>query len=192
MSDPLNHLIADRIRALRAAAGLTLDALAERSGVSRSMISAVERAESSPTAVLLERLAAALGVSLAALFDRPDPPASPIARRADQPEWRDPASGYLRRNVSPPDPASPIRIVEVAFPPGATVTYETGPRESPQHQQVWALDGTIEVTVGTEIHRLEAGDCLAFRLDRPTGFHNPTGRPARYAVVIVGTPEPRR
>ena len=74
MSDHAEHLnrhIAERVRALRASRGLTLDALAERSGVSRSMISSVERAESSPTAVLLERLAAGLGIPLASLFDMP-------------------------------------------------------------------------------------------------------------------------
>src|SRR5262249_16948127 len=59
----VNRRIAGRVRDLRAARGLTLDALAERSGVSRSMISLIERGESSPTAALLERLAAGLNVS---------------------------------------------------------------------------------------------------------------------------------
>src|SRR5919106_6659170 len=99
----LNQLIAARIGELRAAQGLSLDALATRSGVSRSMISLIERGESSPTAVVLDKLATGLGVMLASLFDAPatstPAPASPVARREDQPQWRDPASGYLRRNV---------------------------------------------------------------------------------------------
>ena len=57
--------LAIRLRALRAERGLSLDALAEQSGVSRSMISLIERAESSPTASVLDRLAASLGVTLA-------------------------------------------------------------------------------------------------------------------------------
>ena len=181
----LNHAIAARIRALRTARGLTLDALAERSGVSRSMISTIERGESSPTAVLLERLAAGLGATLASLFERPDQAAAPVARLADQPVWRDPGSGYVRRNVSPAGSASPIQIVAVEFPPGARVTYETGARDAPVHQQVWVQQGTIEVTVGDATHCLAAGDCLAFVLDRPTAFYNPGTGVARYAVVIV-------
>src|SRR5438045_4269253 len=102
----LNQRIAERVRELRAARGLSLDALSSRSGVSRSMISLIERGESSPTAVVLEKLAAGFGVTLASLFDAPAGPArpagGPVARREDQPQWRDPASGYLRRNVSPP------------------------------------------------------------------------------------------
>src|SRR5438445_9223908 len=89
----LNQRIAERVRELRAAQGLSLDALATKSGVSRSMISLIERGESSPTAVVLEKLAAGLGVMLASLFDAPAaaPQAlsGPIARRVDQPQWQD-------------------------------------------------------------------------------------------------------
>ena len=184
----LNGRIAERVRELRATHGLSLDALATRSGVSRSMISLVERGESSPTAVVLEKLATGLGVTLAAMFDAPSTagaPGGPIARRADQPLWRDPGSGYLRRNVSPPGAPQPMQIVEVEFPPKARVAFETGARDVRIQQQVWVLEGTIDVTVGAERHRLRDGDCLAMQLDRPTMFHNPTRKPARYAVVIA-------
>lgn len=117
----LNQRIAERVRELRAAQGLSLDALASNCGVSRSMISLIERGESSPTAVVLEKLAAGLGVMLASLFDTPaaaaQAPSGPVARRDDQPQWQDPASGYLRRDVSPPGLPQPMQIVEVHFPP---------------------------------------------------------------------------
>jgi transcriptional regulator with XRE-family HTH domain len=191
----LNGRIAERVRELRAARGLSLEALAGRSGVSRSMISLIERGESSPTAVVLERLAAGLGVMLAALFDAPaatPAPAGPLARRKDQPQWQDPASGYLRRNVSPPGVPQPMQIVEVRFPPGGRVAFETGARDTRVHQQVWVLEGAIDVTVGGERHRLREGDCLAMQLDRPTMFHNPTRKPTRYAVVIASENGGRR
>jgi transcriptional regulator with XRE-family HTH domain len=181
----LNQRIAERIGGLRAARGLSLDALATKSGVSRSMISLIERGESSPTAVVLEKLATGLGVAMASLFDAPRPPASPLARAKEQPPWRDPQSGYVRRNVSPAGAGSPIQIVEVSFPAGARVAYESGPREPRVHQQVWVQEGSIDVTVGDERHRLQAGDCLALVLDRPLLYHNPTRKPARYAVVLA-------
>src|SRR3954468_22937553 len=187
--------IADRVRDLRAARGLSLDALATRSGVSRSMISVIERGESSPTAVVLEKLSVGLGVPLASLFDAPATddalPAGPVARRVDQPEWRDPASGYLRRNVSPSGVGQPFQIVEVEFPPRARVAFETGPRDVRVDQQVWVLEGCIDVTWGDDRFRLRHGDCLAMQLDRPVMFHNATRKPARYAVVIASEP-PRR
>lgn len=184
-SSTLTERMAQRVRELRAALGLSLDELATRSGVSRSMISLVERAESSPTAVVLEKLATGLGVPLAALFDAPGAAGDPVARAADQPEWRDPGSGYVRRNVSPAGFASPLQIVEVRFPAGARVAFDTAARQPRVHQQVWVQEGCIEVTLGGAHHRLLAGDCLAMVLDQPISYHNPTRKPARYAVVIV-------
>ena len=183
----LNQRIAARVRELRAARGLSLDALAGKSGVSRSMISVIERGESSPTAVVLEKLATGLSVTMPSLFETPAAaaPSGPLARRDDQPQWRDPASGYLRRNVSPPGVPQPMQIVEIRFPPGARVAFENGARDVRLHQQVWVLEGAIDVTLGVERHRLREGDCLAMQLDRPTMFHNPTRKPTRYAVVIA-------
>lgn len=190
----LHRRIAQRVRKLRDAQGLSLDALAARSGVSRSMLSLIERAEASPTAVVLERLATGLDVPLASLFDAPQIEAlpSPWARRSEQPVWRDPASGYRRRNVSPPAWPSPIQIVEVHFPAGARVAYETGPRETRVHQQIWVLEGRIDVHVGEQLHELTSGDCLALQLDQPLAYFNPGPKPARYAVVLVSEQRARR
>src|SRR5262245_30811604 len=160
------------------------------------MISLVERGESSPTAVVLEKLAGGLGVTLAALFDPPMADTrgrrGPLARRAEQPQWRDPASGYLRRNVSPPGVPQPMQIVDVHFPPGGRVAFETGGRAMRVHPQVWVLEGALDITLGAEHHRLREGACLAMQLDRPTMFHNPTRKPARYAVVIASETPARR
>ena len=189
--ESINDRIAARVRQLRAARGSTLEALADSSGVSRSMISLIERGESSPTAVVLEKLATGLGVTLAALFEAPAAPADPVSRRGDQLQWRDPQSGYVRRNISPSGFPSPIQIVEVVFPPGARIAYETGARAPTTHQQIWLLQGSIEVTVGDERFDLHAGDCLAHVLDRKVSFHNPGAKPARYAVVLVAPSGPR-
>src|SRR5690349_234773 len=178
--------LATRLRDLRAESGMTLDGLSERTGVSRSMISLIERGESSPTAAVLDKLAAGLGVTLASLFaERDSREATPLARRADQRVWRDPDSGYLRRNLSAPGFPSPIELVEVIMPPGARVAYDTGHRASVVHQQIWIVEGEIELTLGEETYRLGAGDCLSMRLDRPTLFRNRTEHPARYLVALA-------
>jgi transcriptional regulator with XRE-family HTH domain len=191
--DDVTARIAARVHGLRAERGWSLDALAARSGVSRSAISQIERGATSPTAVVLERLATGLDVPLASLFDPPsgrpggDRPPGPVARHADQVRWRDPATGYVRRAVSPPGWPSPIRLTEVELPAGATVAYDTAERSIVIDQQVWVLKGTVDVTVGDDTHRLDRGDCLAMRVDRPTAFHNPTDHATRYAVVVVTT-----
>jgi transcriptional regulator with XRE-family HTH domain len=177
----LDQRIAARVRAARLAAGLTLDGLAERSGVSRAMISRVERAESSATAVLLGRLANGLGATLSEFF-REEAGEQPLVRAADQPVWRDPATGYLRRNVTAG--AGGIDIVDVMLPPGASVTYDNAVAPLKADQVVWVLEGRLRMAVGDAIADLGPGDSLAMRLDRPIRFHNISAADVRYAVVV--------
>jgi len=190
MTDDVNRRIARRVKALRAQLGISLTGLAVKSGVSRSMISLVERGESSPTAVVLEKLAAGLDTTLAGLFAAPaatatPEPRGPVARAADQVEWRDPASGYRRRNLTAAGLDVPLQLVEVRFPAKARVSFDNHTRATRIHQQVWIIAGTMELTVGHDLHRLEAGDCLALQLDQPLMFHNPGDKPARYLVALV-------
>jgi transcriptional regulator with XRE-family HTH domain len=188
----INARIASRVRALRADRGMTLEELATKCDVSRSMISLVERGESSPTAVVLERIATGLGVSLATLFDHSRAPPSPISRRADRAAWRDPQSGYVRCNISPTGFPSPIQLVDVVLPAGARVAYETGARDVPIHQQIWIREGSIQITLGSVVHTLEQDDCLAMQLNEPTTFYNPTRKRARYVVALVTERASRR
>jgi len=181
----INARIASRVRGLRTDLDITLDGLAEKSKVSRSMLSLVERGESSPTATVLEKIASGLGVSLATLFEDASAPANPVSRRDDRTSWRDPQSGYLRRNISPANFPSPIQIVEIVLPAGARVAYETGARDGSIHQQIWVQEGSLEVTLGRVTYRLAKDDCLAMRLDEPTAFRNRTRKPARYLVIVA-------
>jgi len=181
----INARIASRVRSLRADLTMTLDALAAKCAVSRSMISLVERGESSPTAVVLEKIASGLGVSLAALFEDSSAAANPVSQRGDRAPWRDPQSGYVRRNISPANFPSPIQIVEIVLPAGARVAYETGTRDVSIHQQIWVQSGSIEVTVGRVTHRLSEDDCLAMQLNEPTAFRNRTRKPSRYLVIVA-------
>ena len=182
----INQRIASKVRALRDEQGLSLDALSERSGVSRSNISLIERAQSSPTAQVLDRLASALGVALASLFadDEAAVEPSPLSRAGDQTEWTDPESGYVRRNLSPAAP-SPLQLVEVRFPAGERVTLDSGARNVELHQQIWMLEGTMIFTRGEESWRLKAGDCLAMHVDCPIIFRNPGRVAARYLVALT-------
>ncbi len=183
-SEDISARIARQVRTGRVGLGLSLEALAARCGVSRSMLSLIERGESSPTAVVLAKIASGLGLPLAALFGDAAAPVNPLARAADRVTWRDPQSGYLRRNISPANFPSPLQIVEVELPAGARVAYESGAHPAGIHQQVWVRQGSLELTLGRVTYRLDEDDCLAMQLDEPTVFRNRTRRPVRYIVVL--------
>ncbi len=182
MESDVNHRLAVRLRQARSTRGWTLEQFAEASGVSRAMISKIERAEVSPTAAVLARLAAGLGMSMASLFPAPRSAPERLSRWDDQSDWRDPASGYIRRNVSPAGAAA--EIVYVTFPAGGRVVFDNYTASRDIEQQIWVLEGEIEMGIGPDMTLLGTGDCLLMGLDQPITFHNPGDSAARYIVVL--------
>ncbi|MCR6493722.1 XRE family transcriptional regulator [Cellulomonas sp. P24] len=189
MAPSLSTSLASTLLEARRARGLSASALAERSGVSRAMVGKIERGQAQPTAVLLGRLSAALGMTLSELVARAEDgtPDHRLARAADQPTWTDPATGYVRRAVSP-GTGGPLELVEVTLPPGARVAY---PAEAYTflHQQLWVLDGRLVFHEGDTVHELETGDCLQLGAPAPCTFVNPTTRPCRYLVALTRQPD---
>ncbi|RZG81344.1 helix-turn-helix domain-containing protein [Acinetobacter pittii] len=184
--EDINIRIAQQVREIRLARGYTLDVLASRCQVSRSAISLIERGEASPTAVVLEKLANGLGVPLTQLFDSPQNTQSPqpMVRRTQQAEWKDPETGYIRRQVSPPNWKSPFQIVEIEFPAWSRVTYETSANSKVVLQQIWMIEGQIDIQLGENFYALQEGDCLAMQLDQPIIYSNPSSKAARYILVV--------
>ncbi|ADB35193.1 transcriptional regulator, XRE family [Kribbella flavida DSM 17836] len=189
MSDSLSVSLAATLQAARVDRNLSINALAERSGVSRAMISKIERGEAQPTAVLLGRLSGALGLTLSELVARAeqaDGTVELLRRAEDQPLWTDPATGYRRRAVSPAA-GGPLELVEVELPPGASVSYPADAYIF-KYQQLWILAGQLRFHEGDQVHELATGDCLQLGPPSPTTFHNPSGTPCRYLVALVKEP----
>ena len=182
----IDTLIATRLLALRQAQGLSLASLATRSGVSKAMISKVERGDSSPSASILGRLAAALGVPLAQLLTEDTAPPQRLRQRAMQDVWHEPQGAYLRRQVAGRDPHNGVELVEVELAAAARVSY---PRWSgaPYRQRLWLLSGRLGVEYGDQRYALDAGDCLDFGVDLPTTFEALAGHACRYLLVSSTT-----
>ena len=189
MTDLLTTRLAETVRAARSSRDLSVAGLAERSGISRAMISKIERGEVQPTAALLSRLSGALGMTLSELIARAEGDDRRLARAVDQMVWTDPDTGYRRRAVSPPA-GGPLELVEVWLPAGARVTV-AAEAYTFIHQQIWVLDGRLRFHEGAEVHELDAGDCLQLGPPAPCAFVNPTDRPCRYLVAVAKRPGQR-
>ncbi|MGA3036332.1 MAG: XRE family transcriptional regulator [Vulcanimicrobiaceae bacterium] len=179
----LDRRIGERIRGRREELGLSLEDLAIRAGVSRSMISKIERIESSPTAALLGKLCSGLGLTLSGLMADAERAPHALIRRAEQVTWRDPETGYVRRIVSPPQTGSPIEIVEIELPPGARVGFDAWKVQA-YTQHIVVLDGTLSLTIGGERVEAKAGDCVHMSVESGNAFENRTKKVVRYLVVI--------
>jgi transcriptional regulator with XRE-family HTH domain len=180
----MEQRIAAGIRLRRELLAMSVNDLAVRSGVSRAMISKIERVEASPTAALLGRLCNALGMTLSSLIAGAEAaPALPVTRAKTQLVWRDPDTNLRRTMVSPVNSGSRVEIVQIELPPNAAVTYESQ-QVSQYEQHIVVLDGTLSITTEGQDIELEAGDCLYRRVGPGHRFANETRRICRYLVVI--------
>ncbi|QPC88158.1 helix-turn-helix domain-containing protein [Mesorhizobium sp. NBSH29] len=175
--------IAERVRQLRSLRGWALAELADRSGVSRAMLSAIERGETSPTAVLLVKIATAFEMTLSSLIAQAEGNGGELVGADAQPRWYDPKTGYIRRHVSPPTDM-PLELVQVELPAGKSVSL---PASSYLfiRQQIWLMSGLLDFTEGTNVHHMHEGDCLALGSPSDTVFHAPGPDPAVYLVALV-------
>lgn len=176
--------LAARLGELRTERGWSLDELSRRSGVSRSTLSRLERGELSPTAAQLGRLCTVYGRTMSRLLTEVEAEPPQLVRAERQPVWRDEASGFVRRSVSPPHTGLRAEIIEGTLDAGAAIAYDNAPVPGLE-QHIWVLRGTVEITVESSVHTLREGDCLRFRLRGPSHFHCPGPDPVRYALMIV-------
>ncbi|MBC9724231.1 helix-turn-helix domain-containing protein [Streptomyces sp. TRM68367] len=182
--DPVDARLGARLAALRAEQGWSLGELADRSGVSRSTLSRAERAETSPTASLLNRLCAVYGRTMSQLLSEVEAEPAPLLRAAEQPVWEDRTAGFVRRSVSPPHAGLRGELVEGRLAAGADIAYDRPP-VSGLEQHIWVLEGELEVRAQDVEHHLGTGDCLRLRVWGPTRFHCPGTDDARYVLAVV-------
>jgi transcriptional regulator with XRE-family HTH domain len=185
VSDELDGRIAARLLAERTSRSWSLEQLAEHAGVSRAMISKVERGESSPTATVLGRLSAAFGLTLSQLLARAEQGTGRLLNRAEeQGRWRDPDTGFERRALTPPG-SSPLELVWGELPSKARVDYPASAFTFIEDQQIVVIAGRLTFTQGTQAYQLRAGDCLRLGPPADCRFENPGSTPCRYMVAVL-------
>jgi transcriptional regulator with XRE-family HTH domain len=175
--------IAARLRAERQRRGWSLDMLAGQAHVSKAMLSKLERGESSPTATLLGRICGAYGLTMSALVAEPTASAGRLVKLHEQPVWRDPQTGYVRRQVSPLSDL-PLQLVEVELPARAEVAFPASAYAFIR-QLVWVLAGRLDFVEGPVVHSMHAGDCLELGAPADCVFRNPGRAACRYLVALT-------
>ena len=176
--------LAARIRSERSSRDWSMDELAKRSGVSRAMISKIERQECSPTAMVLGRLSGAFGISISSLLAGAEAEGKRLMRFGEQQVWTDPETHYLRRSVSPVT-GTPLQLVEVELPPRAKLTFPAT-AYARLHQQIWILSGRLLFSEGPVVHDMRRGDCLQLGSPIECAYENPSVKEkCRYLVALV-------
>jgi transcriptional regulator with XRE-family HTH domain len=164
---------------------LTLEQLSKLSGVSRAMLSEVERGGKSPTIGVAKRIAHALGASFSAMVgDEGEVPRTfALVKKAQRQVFRDPETGFERHLLSPLMAGMSVEVV-LHHLPAKTSTGKLPAHSSGVTKHVLASRGRIVVGVENVETVLEEGDSLYFEANAEHWFENRTGRPAEYYLVI--------
>ncbi len=173
-----------RLSELRKSRRLSIEAVAEITGISRASLSRLERGETSPTASTLGRLCSAYGCTISQLMAEVESEPAALVRRESQAVWQDPESGFLRKIVSPPGPGLKGEIIEGTLPPDAAIDYGNPPQDGIERHLV-VLNGQLDLTQNGIVHRLKAGDCLRFIQGGGSRFHAAGAKSVRYLLVAV-------
>lgn len=181
--------VGGRIRALRQARGLSLEALAGTTGLSIGFLSQIERGLSSPSLKVLAALADALDLSIGALFGAPPRAAAGEVvvhrdARASLQLWR---SGIVKQLLTPGGPAANLNVYLVILAPGASTGDE--PYSHHGEEAGLVLEGRMRLTVGDETWTLEAGDSFRFESHRPHRFASASEGETRVVWVNALTRE---
>ena len=175
-----------RVRDLRKDRGLTLEELAAASGVSRAMISKLERGEKNPTLVIAARLAEGLGVSLSRLAGVEERREVVVVPRERRPVLRDPDTGFVRQSLSPTFAGRGVEFLRNVVPEGST-SGDFPPHRKGVEEHLVVERGELEATLGGERYLLREGDALFFEADVPHRFDNVGRGECSYYLVISST-----
>ncbi|MGH2406583.1 MAG: cupin domain-containing protein [Candidatus Limnocylindrales bacterium] len=170
-----------RIRTLRRGAPLTLRQLAERAAVTESFLSQVERGVTSPSIATVQRIARALGLTIAQLFA--DESTRRLVRRGDRRRITYPGLDAVDEFLTA-STAGRLQVILSTIAPGGGTGEEAYTHESDE-EVVVVLDGSLEVWVGDEHYLLDEGDALTFPSRLPHRNVNPGDRPARVLFCLT-------
>jgi XRE family transcriptional regulator, regulator of sulfur utilization len=181
--------VGDTLAALRQAQSLSLDELSRKAGVSKSMLSQIERGQANPTVAVVWRLANALGVPIAELLGNPPSPSTPALQLVPAhatPALRSPDNLCELRILGPIESAGQFEWYELKLQ--VTGALESQAHEPGTQEHLTVVSGTVDVSAGTETQRVKAGETVRYAVDRPHTIRNVGKTIASAWLVVVHLP----
>jgi transcriptional regulator with XRE-family HTH domain len=195
LDKPIAPPIGGRIHEIRKGRSLTLDELARQSGVSKSMLSQIERGKVNPTYATLWSITQALDVEISQLIEQAastseskgriehvKPYACPTIRSAD--------GKCSARILSPIHAGLPFEWYDFLLEPGGAIMAEAHGHGAWEHNTV--IQGSIKVKIGSGFYDLAEGETIRYSAEQPHGVMNPTKKLARCLLVVISLDELRR
>ncbi len=179
----LAPVVGVNLRRLRTKRGLSLERLAQQSGVSRAMLGQIELGQSAPTINVLWKIARALEVTFSALISSRTQSGANVLRWQDSKLLTSKDRSFTSRALFPFDEPRRVEFYELRLSAGSVEDAAAHPPGTSENLVVTA--GTVEIDAGGETHRLEAGDSILFEADSPHAYRNPGRTDAVMYLVMT-------
>jgi len=181
----LAEIIGMNLRQLRKAHGLSLEQLARNAKVSRAMLGQIELGRSVPTIKLLWKIARALDVPINTFMTRQSAGLASILKATDAKMLSSPGGGFQCRALFPADIPHRVQFYELRL---AGLTLEQAEPHPPGTvENIFVIDGTVEITVASQSYLLASGDAILFEADVPHAYRNPGDAEAWMCLVMTYT-----
>lgn len=178
----LAPVVGGNLRRLRTRRGLSLERLAQISGVSRAMLGQIELGQSAPTINVLWKIARALEVTFSALISARTQSGALVMRSADSKLLTSKDRTFTSRALFPFDEPRRVEFYELKLAAGTVEEADAHPPGTAENLVVTA--GTVEIDVGGDTHRLETGDSILFEADTPHAYRN-AGRSEAVMYLVM-------
>ncbi len=187
--DTIANTLSVKLKHLRKTAGMTLEELAKKSDVSRSMLSQIERGGANPTIATLFNLSQALGLELTELIGDDSQPKNFIEhiKSKDVPHFNDSNAGCFLKILSPPEAAGQVEWYELTINHGGSLISQPHKRGAVEHLTV--ISGTLEVRTANLVKAIKAGEIARYNADVAhsiTYVNNTNNKPATAILVVIG------
>jgi transcriptional regulator with XRE-family HTH domain len=170
-STDLAPVVGTNLRRLRTRRGLSLERLAQISGVSRAMLGQIELGQSAPTINVLWKIARALEVTFSALISARTQSGALVLRSSESKILTSKDRSFTSRALFPFDEPRRVEFYELRLGAGSTEEADAHPPGTSENLVVTA--GALEIDVAGDTHRLETGDSILFEADTPHAYRNP-------------------
>jgi transcriptional regulator with XRE-family HTH domain len=178
----LAPVVGANLRRLRTRRGLSLERLAQISGVSRAMLGQIELGQSAPTINVLWKIARALEVTFSALISARTQSGALVLRSQESKILTSKDRSFSSRALFPFDEPRRVEFYELRLSAGSVEDADAHPPGTTENLVVTA--GTVEIDVAGDTHRLETGDSILFEADTPHAYRNPgKGEAVMYLVM---------
>jgi len=167
----LAPVVGGNLRRLRTRRGLSLERLAQISGVSRAMLGQIELGQSAPTINVLWKIARALEVTFSALISARTQSGALVLRASESKILTSKDRSFSSRALFPFDEPRRVEFYELRLAAGSVEEADAHPPGTSENLVVTA--GTLEIDVAGDTHRLETGDSILFEADTPHAYRNP-------------------